>query len=128
LTPAVSVFAGSTEFTLSDTVYGIHIQMLIDPPPATANTSYTVQFLLTWASNGSAYNFGENTSMITFRSETNVLLPPQTLPLDGPHANHFFITTLAMSQPGTWSIQPHFVRSDGFDLITTFHVFLPGAS
>jgi len=105
LTPAVSVFAGSTEFTLNDTVSGIHIQMIIDPPPATANISYTVQFLLTWASNGSAYNFGKNTSVITFRSETNVLLPPQTLPLDGPHGDHFFITTLAMSQPGTWSIR-----------------------
>jgi len=127
LTPAISVFAGSTQFTLSDTVDGIHIQMLIDPPPATANISYTVQFLLTWASNGSAYNFGKNTSVITFRSETNVLLPPQTLPLDGPHGNHFFITTLAMSQPGTWSIQPRFVRF-GNDLITTFHVVLTGGS
>ena len=128
LTPAVSVFAGSSEFTLSDTVSGIHIQMIIDPPPASANISYTVQFLLTWASNGSAYNFGKNTSVITFRSETNVLLPPETLPLDGPHGNHFFITTLAMSQPGTWSIQPRVVRSDGFDLITTFHVVLTGGS
>jgi len=128
LTPAVSVFARSSEFTLSDTVSGIHIQMIIDPPPASANISYTVQFLLTWASNGSAYNFGKNTSVITFRSETNVLLPPETLPLDGPHGNHFFITTLAMSQPGTWSIQPRVVRSDGFDLITTFHVVLTGGS
>src|SRR2546422_850011 len=127
LTPAISVFAGSTEFTLNDTVRGIHIQMIIDPPPATANISYTIQFLLTWASNGSAYNFGKNTSVITFRSETNVLLPPQTLPLDGPHGNHFFITTLAMSQPGTWSIQQRFGRF-GNDLITTFHVVLTGGS
>src|SRR5438445_190386 len=64
LTPAVSVFAGSSEFTLSDTVSGIHIQMIIDPPPASANISYTVQFLLTWASNGSAFNFGNNTHVI----------------------------------------------------------------
>lgn len=128
LTPAVSVFAGSTQFTLNDTVSGIHIEMLIDPPPATANISYTVQFLLTWASNGSAYEFGKNTSMITFRSETNVLLPPQTLPYDAIHGNHYIITTLAMSQPGTWSIQPRFVRSDGFDLIATFHVVLSGGS
>jgi len=35
---------------------------------------------------------------------------------------------LAMSQPGTWSIQPDVVRSDGFDLITTFHVILTGGS
>jgi hypothetical protein len=35
---------------------------------------------------------------------------------------------LAMSQPGTWSIQPRFVRSDGFDLIATFHIVLTGGS
>src|SRR2546426_663614 len=37
------------------------------------------------------------------------------------------LTTLAMSQPGTWRIDPRFTRVDGFDLIATFHIVLTGA-
>jgi len=127
LTPAISVAAGPQLFTLDDTVNGIRVHMLVTPTPTIANRSYTLEFLLYYASNGSDYNGGKNTSAITFRSLTNVGLPPSTLALDGPHGNHFFITTLAMSQPGTWRIDPRFTRVDGFDLIATFHIVLTGA-
>ena len=128
LTPGVSILGGAQPFSLSDTVSGIHVQMLVDPPPTIANQSYTIQFLLTWASNGSTYNFGKQNSTITFQSLTNPLLPPETLPLDGPHGNHYFLTTLAMSQPGTWSVQARIARFDGFDLFATFHIALAGGS
>lgn len=125
LTPAVSIVAGPAgQFTVDDTVSGIRVHMLVTPAPSIANLSYTLEFFLYYASNGSAYNFGKNTSAITFRSETNVLLPPQTLLLDGPHGNHFFITTFAMSQPGTWRIDARIARFDGFDLLATFHIVL----
>jgi len=129
LTPAVSVFAGpSGQFTLDDTVSGIRIHMLVTPIPSIANQSYTLEFFLYYASNGSAYNGGKNTSAMTFKSETNVSLPSETRPLDGPHGNHFFLTTFAMSQPGTWRIDARFARFDGFDLIATFHIVLTGGS
>ena len=127
LTPAISVAAGPQLFTLDDTVNGIRVHMLVTPTPTIASRSYTLEFLLYYASNGSDYNGGKNTSMITFQSLTNVGLPPSTLALDGPHGNHFFITTFAMSQPGTWRIEPRFTRVDGFDLIATFHIALTGA-
>ena len=124
LTPAISVAAGPQLFTLDDTVTGIRVHLTVTPTPTIANRGYTLEFLLSYASNGSDYNGGKNTSMITFRSLTNVGLPPTTIALDGPHGNHFFITTFAMSQPGTWRIDPRFTRVDGFDLIATFHIVL----
>jgi copper transport protein len=129
LTPAVSVVAGPQQFTIDNTVSGIRVHLLVSPTPTIANISYTLQFFLYYASNGSTYNFGKNTSDITFKSETNVSLPPETRPLDGPHGGyHFLITTLAMSQPGTWRIDARFARSDGFDLIVTFHIVLTRGS
>lgn len=125
LTPAVSVLAGPQSFTLDDTLSGIRVHMVVTPAPTIANMSYTLEFYLYYASNGSNYDLGKNTSAITFTLQ-NSTLSPQTLRLDGPHGNHFFITTLAMSRPGTWRIDARFARFDGFDLIPTFHIILTG--
>jgi len=124
LTPATSVISEPGLFTLDDTVSGIRVHMVVTPPPTIASRDYAVEFFLYYASNGSAYNGGKNTSAITFRSLTNVTLPPNTLPFDAQHGNHFILTTFAMSQPGTWRIDARFTRVDGFDLIATFHIIL----
>ena len=125
LTPAVSVLAGPQSFTLDDTLSGIRVHMVVTPAPTIANISYTLEFYLYYASNGSNYDLGKNTSAVTFTLQ-NSTLSPQTLRLDGPHGNHFFITTLAMSRPGTWRIDARFARFDGFDLIPTFNISLTG--
>jgi len=127
LTPAISVAAGPQPFTLDDTVSGIRVHLVVTPTPTIANRSYALEFYLSYASNGSDYNGGKNTSKITFRSLTNIGLPPTTLALIGPHGNHLIITTFAMSQPGTWRIDADIPRVDGFDLIATFHIALTGA-
>jgi len=48
--------------------------------------------------------------------------------LSGPHANHFFVDSPAMSQPGIWRIVARFARADGTDVRAIFHVAVHGAT
>src|SRR3989442_9083152 len=81
LTPAISVAAGRQLFTLYCTVSGSRVPRVVAPTPASPIRSYDTEFAAPYASNGSDYNGGKNTSAITFRSLTNVGLPPSTLAL-----------------------------------------------
>jgi copper transport protein len=123
LTPTTAVPPGSGLFERDAVVSGIHVHMVVNPPP-TIPGNYVFEFFLYYASNESPYNGGRNGTM-TFHL-LNSTLAPETVPLDGPHGNHFFNNTTAMSKLGVWRLDAHFQRLNDFDIIATFYIDLNG--
>jgi copper transport protein len=122
MTPAASLAQGPPQFmSLQAVAGGVRIDFEVLPYPTIAGV-YTFTFLLWNATTGQAYDGGRNATL-TF-TLLNSTLPPQTVPVDGPHGNHFFVTTPALSQAGTWTIAFRFSRFGDFDVTTTFHVAL----
>ncbi len=124
ITPAASLAAGPKIFTLSATVDGIRIDFQLFPYPGAPGV-YTFTALLWNATNDQPYSGGRN-GTLTF-TLLNSTLSPQTANLSGPHGNHFFVSTPALSQSGVWRIDARFSRVDGFDVRATFHILLRGA-
>jgi copper transport protein len=123
--PAASLAGGPQAFTLTATADGIRVDLQVYPYPSTPGV-YTFSILLWNATNGQGYDGGRN-GTLTF-GLVNRTLPPQVANLSGPHGNHYFVTTPALSQPGVWKIDARFSRVDGFDLRATFHILLGDAS
>jgi hypothetical protein len=95
------------------------MDLTVTPYPVSPGV-YTFSILLVEAASGQSYLGGLNGSL-TFRL-LNSTLPEQTVTLSGPHASHYFVTTTAMSQSGIWRVDALISRTDGFDLLATFHV------
>jgi len=119
MSPNLAPTGGPQVFALSATSDGIRMDLTVTPYP-TAPGVYTFSILLVDTASGQAYLGGRN-GTLTFVL-LNSGLPKQTVTLSGPHANHYFVTTAAMSRPGIWRVDALISRIDGFDLLATFHV------
>lgn len=119
MVPAASLGGAGRVFLLQSTVEGLRLDFQIEPTP-TVPSVYTFTLQVWDAASGAAYNNARNASL-TFALQ-NPRLPPQTVLLLGPHGNHFFVDTPALSMPGTWRIDIRFSRAVGFDIHAVFHV------
>ena len=120
MTPAATVAAGPVGIFALDLVKdGLKAHFEVYPPPTTVGV-YTLTFLLTYASNGTPFNLGGNATIQY--TLTDPPRPPVKENLSGPHGNHYFVSTTALSSPGVWKIDANFRRLDSFDLHVTFYV------
>jgi len=122
MTPAASVAAatGGGVFALDTVKDGLRVHFESYPYPTTVGV-YTFTILLNYDSNGTQFDLGHN-GTIQFTLWDPPRPPEPKQDLDGPHGNHFFITTTALSSPGLWKIDANIQRFDGFDLRATFYV------
>ena len=106
-------------FLLQSTVEGLRLDFRIEPTPTVPGV-YTFTLQVWDAASGAPYNNARNASL-TFALQSSTI-PPQAVLLEGPHGNHFFVDTPALSMPGTWRIDTRFSRAEGFDIHAVFHV------
>lgn len=125
MTPAISVAAGPQAFGLEATVEDLRLRFEVWPHPSVPGV-YTFSVFVYNATTGAAYNAARPDSGTLLFTLNGSTLPPSTANLSGPHGNHFFVDSPAMSQPGTWRIDVRFARADGFDIRATFHVTIRG--
>ena len=118
-TPVGAALAPSSDFALETVKDGLRVHLDVYPYPTTPGV-YVFTVLLNYASNGTDFMFARN-GTIAF-TLTDPLTPPAKVDLSGPHGNHFFVTTTALSSPGIWKVDTSFRRIDSFDLLTTFYV------
>lgn len=125
LVPSVSVLGPSSPFPIRATAEGLRIDFYVSPVP-TVPGNYTFTILVYNATNGEPYNDAlTGSGTLTFHradSPTNL-----TENLSGPHDNHFFVTSSALSQPGVWRIDARFLRGDGAEVLATFHLTIGGS-
>jgi len=117
--PAASFGGAGRVFLLQGTVEGLRLDFQIEPTPTVPGV-YTFTLQVWDAASGAPYNNARNASL-TFALQ-NRTFPPQAVLLEGPHGNHFFVDTPALSMPGTWRIDIRFSRAEGFDIHAVFHV------
>ena len=122
MTPAISL-STNPSFSLQATKENIRFELQVFPFPTVPGV-YTFTLQLWDASTGDAYVNALNATL-TF-TLLNSTLPSQSVPLEGPHGNHFFVETTSLSKPGTWRIDTRISRVNGFDLRATFHILLGG--
>jgi len=125
MVPAANLAAGPQVFSLQSIADGIRFDLWVDPYP-TVPGNYTFQILLWNVTSGQPYDEGRN-GTLTF-TLLNSTVSPQTVDLLGPHGNHYFVTTPAMSQLGVWRIDVRLSRGADVDLYTRFHIALLGGA
>ncbi len=121
LSPAATLAAGPQTFLLVSTTQGLTFDFSITPYPQTPGV-YTFVVLVYNATDGSDYN-GVRNGTLTF-TLTNTTLPPETVVLLGPHGNHLYVISPALSRAGTWRIDLHVTRYNAFDVETSFYVVI----
>ncbi|HEV8594095.1 MAG TPA: CopD family protein [Thermoplasmata archaeon] len=122
--PAASPAAANQDFTLHATKDGIRFDFTVIPYPTVPGV-YTFELLLYNASTGTGYGNARGANLtFTLVNDTGF---PQTLPLDGPHGNHFFADSPALARAGIWRIDLLLSRTDGFDISVTFYVTIRGS-
>ncbi|HKW43755.1 MAG TPA: copper resistance protein CopC [Thermoplasmata archaeon] len=126
MSPLTAVVSGpqQTLFSVDQTKDGLRIQFEIEPYP-TVPQVYTFTFLVWNASDNKAYAGILNGTIVFNR--TNSVDPPIIEKLDGPHLNHLFRTSPALSKAGVWQVQGRFHRVAGFDVWATFYVTIRAA-
>ena len=113
--PATNLFA------LQATSDGVRFDLEVDPFP-TVPGSYTFQVLLSNATTGVGLGGTRSANLtLTLLDGTPT---PQTIRMDGPHGNHYFVDTSLMSAPGTWRVDLDVVPATGPTISATFHIVL----
>ncbi len=121
MNPAAAPTAQNATFTLAATAGGLYSIFSLNPWPAGPG-SYIFQFVYYYAGNGTAYLGGGNGTVSFLLEGGNGTWV--TLPLDGPHGNHYFTESSVMDAPGTWQIRPTIRAPVGTPLNLTFSVTL----
>jgi len=117
--PPSSLAPSSTDFRLSATSDGIRFDFHVTPFPSVPGV-YTFEGYLYNATDGSEYT---NATNATLRfTLVNPPLPPQDVTMLGPHTNHFFVDSPALSQRGVWRIDLRVSRNNGPDVRVTFNI------
>ncbi len=128
--PSVSLSVPASEpqaFFLDQVRDGVDVELQVYPPPGGPG-DYILSILLTDSATGALFLSTTNASM-TFKL-SNSTLPSSKEDMLGPHDNHYFLETTALSQPGDWRVTVTVQRNDGFccDLVATFHVNIKEAA
>ena len=124
LSPPTSLAGGTAEFHRTATSQGIRFDFSAYPYPSVPGV-YTFEILLYNATDGSGFETATNATL-TF-TLANPPLPPSNATMEGPHGNHFFVTTPALSQRGIWRVDVRIQRTTGPDVRVTFNIAV-GAS
>jgi len=127
MTPAASVAAATQGgvFALDTVKDGLHVHFESYPYPTTVGL-YTLTVILKYDSNGTPFLYARN-GTIQFTLWDPPRPPEPKENLSGPHGDHFFLTTTALSSPGVWKIDTNFQRLDYFELRATFYVPIQAA-
>ncbi len=121
MNPAAAPTAQGATFTLDATAGGLYGIFSLNPWPAGPG-DYIFQFVFYYADNGTAYFQGGNGTVSFLLEGGNGTWV--TLPLEGPHGNHYFTESAVMDAPGTWQIQPTIRGPAGAPLNVTYTVVL----
>jgi len=111
-------------FVLHQTQGDLRFDFTCSPTPSVPQV-YSLQVTL-WNATTGAEVAGASNMTVRF-TLLNSTLAPSTILLDGPHGNHFFTDTPALSQPGTWRLEGRVRLSGGGDHTFTFQITLRGA-
>ncbi len=124
LSPAAAPPPAAPEpFVLHQTQGAVRFDLTCDPTPSVPQV-YSLQITLWNASTGAEFDGATNLSVrFTLQNST---LPPNPVAFDGPHGNHFFTDTPALSQPGTWRLDGTVLMLSGDPLTFSFGVTLRG--
>ena len=119
LSPPASLAPGNADFHLVATSQGIRFDFSVYPFPSVPGV-YTFEILLYNATDGSGFETATNATL-TF-TLANPPLPPSNATMLGPHGNHFFVDSPALSQRGIWRVDVRIVRTTGPDVRVTFNI------
>jgi hypothetical protein len=134
MTPAVSlVAAGPAVFDVQQTADGLRIDLQVVPVPTVPGV-YTFELFVYNATSGQPFEFGRNGTIRFTLCDPGLPgcspsgPPPQTAKFDGPHGNHFIVTSPALSRAGLWRLDTQFERYDAAlpNVRATFYVTIRG--
>lgn len=121
INPATAPQPKNLNFLLGATNGGLYAIFQMNPFPATPG-GYFFQLELYYAGNGTPF-FGGGNGTMTFLLEGGNA-SGVTLPLQGPHDNHYFVDSAVLDQPGTWEIRAHVLGPGGTQVVLTYTVTL----
>lgn len=121
INPAAAPSPKNPTFLLDATGGGLYGLFEMNPYPSTPGT-YFLQLTLYYPANGTPFLAGGNGSLTLFLAGGNTT--GFNLTLDGPHDNHYFVTTTALDRPGTWTIQANVAGPSGARVALTYTVSL----
>lgn len=121
INPAAAPPPKNPTFLLDATSGGLYGIFEMNPYPSTPGT-YFLQFTLYYPQNGTPYLGGGNGSLTLFLAGGNTT--GFNLSLDGPHDNHYFVSTAALDRAGTWTIQANVTGPSGARVALTYTVIL----
>ncbi len=94
----------------------------VDPYPATPGT-YFFQVTLYYPGNGTPFFGGGGNATLTFvlvgGNATGV-----TVPLDGPHDNHYFLQSAVLNAAGTWEVRATVDGPSGTPVVLSYAIVL----
>ena len=121
ISPAAAPQPANPNFILGATNGGLYGIFHMNPAPATPGI-YHLELELYYVGNGTPF-FGGGNGTMTFLLEggngSGV-----TLPLNGPHDNHYWVDSTALDRPGTWQIQARVLGPAGTPALLTYTVSL----
>lgn len=121
MNPATAARPQNLTFTLDATNGGLYAIFEMDPWPETPG-SYVFQLSVYYAGNNTAYMQGGNGTLSFLLEGGNGTWV--TLPLAGPHGNHYFVDSGILNQPGIWQLQAQIRGPLGTPVDFTFVVTL----
>lgn len=122
LNPAAAPSPANPTFTLDATAGGLYAIFQMNPWP-TGPGSYIFQLVLYYSVNGTAYYPGANATLSFLLEGGNGTTV--TLPLEGPHGNHYFVESTVLDAPGTWQLTAEARGPQGTPVDFDFTVTLP---
>jgi len=121
MNPAAAPAPSNPTFTLDATSGGLYALFQMNPWPASPG-DYIFQLIVYYESNGTAYVQGGNATLSFLLEGGNGTWI--TLPLEGPHANHYFIDSSVLDAAGTWQLRGEVRGPAGMPVDFPFQVVL----
>ncbi len=119
--PAAAPQPVNPAFLLEATNGGLHGIFEVNPYPSTPGT-YFFQLTLYYPGNGTPFLGGGNGSLafvLVGGNATGV-----TVPLQGPHDNHYFVESGVLSAPGTWEARATVDGPSGTAVVLSYTITL----
>ena len=118
MTPLAAVNENQV-FQLQATSNGIRFDFSVIPFPSVPGV-YTFVIELYDAASGAPWNLARSANL-TFTLQ-NSPLPPANATMLGPHGNHFYVDSPALSQRGTWRVDAEVTPMSGAPLSARFYI------
>lgn len=121
LNPAATPAAQNTSFTLDATSGGLYAILWVNPAPAGPG-DYIFETTLYYENNGTPYTSGGNGTLSFLLVGGNGSWV--TIPLEGPHGNHYFVDTTVLDAAGTWQLRVEVRGPQGLPVDLDYQVTL----